>query len=78
MFNVSSHADTGFNANRHLLINNYDIGGGRHIGANTHVSAANDIVANNILKGKYLEITSTSTFTDDVSAPNIVHKDTGC
>ena len=45
LFNVSSNADSGFNMNRHLLRNNYDIGAGRHIGALNDIGAGNDIVA---------------------------------
>ena len=48
LFNVSSNADSGFNMNRHLLMNNYDIGAGRHIGALNDIGAGNDIVAQKI------------------------------
>ena len=71
MFNVSSNANTGFTIHTHPLMNNWDIAGGRNIGVANDIGAGNDIVAANRLRGKYLEITSTSTFTGDIPAPNI-------
>ena len=58
--------------NRHLLMNSYDIGGGRKL--NNDISAVNDITANNKSKGKTLEMTLTSTFTGDITAPNVYTK----
>ena len=55
-------------------MNTWDIGGARNIGAANDIGGGNDIVAANKLKGKYLEVTSTSTFTGDISAPNIYAK----
>ena len=51
-------------------MNNYDIAGGRNMAANSDIHSINDITANNQLKGKFLEITSTWTFTGDISAPS--------
>ena len=55
-------------------MNNWDIGGARNIGAANDLGEGNDIVEANELKGRNLEITSTSTFTSDISAPNIYTK----
>ena len=55
-------------------MNNWDIGGCRNIGAANDIGGGNDMIAANKLKGKYLEMTSTSTFTGDISAPNIYTK----
>ena len=63
--------NTVFTINTHLLMNNWDIGGARNIGAADDHGGGNDIVAANKLKGRYLQITSTSTFTGDISDPNI-------
>ena len=52
-------------------MNNYDIAGGRHIGVNTNSSAVGDITANYKVKGQYLDILQTSTFTGDIPEPNI-------
>ena len=50
-------------------MNNWDIGGARNIGAANDLGEGNDIVEANELKGRNLEITSTSTFTSDISDP---------
>ena len=60
--------------NTHLLMHNYDIGGGRHIRMNSNIHAVADIMANNIINGMYLEISQTSTVTNDISAANIYTK----
>ena len=52
-----------------------DIGGARSIGAANDIGGGNDIVATNKSKGKYLEVTSTSTFTGDISSKHL-RKDT--
>ena len=50
LFNVRSHDNSGFNMNRHLLMNNWDIGGGRNIVVAKDIGAGNDIGAQNPLK----------------------------
>ena len=50
LVNVSANADNGFCMHRHLLINSYDIGGGRHIEANNHCYAIRNIMATNRFK----------------------------
>ena len=61
--------------NGHLLMHIYDIAGGRNIGINNDSNAINDINAKTkIKKGRTWEITSTSTFTDGISAPTIYTK----
>ena len=57
--------------NTHLLMHNYDIGGGRNIGTINDLNAINDINATRKSKGYCLEITSTSTFTRNLLAPNM-------
>ena len=52
-------------------MNNWDIGGARNFGAANDLGEGNDIVEANELKGRNLEITSTSIFTGDISDPNI-------
>ena len=71
--NVSANTDSGLNINRHILMNNYDIGGGSNVGAK-NATAVTDILANIILKGRHLDISHTSTCTSDISAPNIYTK----
>ena len=39
--------------NTHLLMHNYDIGGGRNIGANNDTNAIYDITANSKLDSKF-------------------------
>ena len=67
LVNVSANADNGFCMHRHLLINSYDIGGGRHIGANNECYAISNIMATNKFM-IFLIIASTSTCTGDISA----------
>ena len=50
LFNVRSHDNSGFNMHRHLLMNNWDIGGGRNIVVAKDIGAGNDIGAQNPLK----------------------------
>ena len=75
MFNVDASADSGFNLHRHLLMNNYDIGGGRHDGAKNNVTAVKDIFANNIWKATYLK-TYKNQLLQMIHQPKI-HKDKG-
>ena len=67
LFNDKVNADSGFHMNSHILMNNYDIAGGRNIGTNNHINAHHDITTNNILKRQLLEITQTSIFTGEIS-----------
>ena len=60
--------------NTHLLMDNYDIAGGRNIGTNNDINAINSISATRKSKGYCLESTSTSTFTGNILAPNIYTK----
>ena len=55
----------------HLLMHNYDIAGGRNIDTNNDINAISDINATRKSKGYCLEITSTSTFTRNLLAPNM-------
>jgi hypothetical protein len=71
LFNVSPNANPVFTIDTHLLMDTWDIGGARSIDAASDIGGSNDIVAATKLKGKYVEVTSTSTFTGDISAPNI-------
>ena len=50
--NVNYNGDSGFNMNRHLLMHNYDIAGGKNIGANNGINAINYINANHNFKRK--------------------------
>ena len=60
--------------NRHLLMNSYDIAGGRKCEPNTNINANHNITANNNLIGQPFEITQTSTFfRGDISTEHL-HK----
>ena len=52
--NVSANVDSEFNMNRHLLMNNYDSSGGRHIGVNNDISAVNDVTGDYINLNFYM------------------------
>ena len=71
LFYVNANTDSGFNMYRHILLNSYAIAGGRNMGAHNNVRVVNEIVANNKLKRRYLEISQTSSFTRDITAPNM-------
>ena len=67
-------ATNGFRMWRNGIFNDSVIAGARNIGAYNNSTVGNEIIATYTIACQHLEVSQTSTFTGDISAPHIYNK----
>ena len=67
-------ATNGFRMWGNVIFNDSVIAGARNIGAYNNTTVGNEIIATYTIACQHLEVSQTSTFTGDISAPHIYNK----